>query len=261
MSMQRPQVSVVAMSTGRYHEFVPALVAGAREHILGLDRIFILSDAQPPPDNQISWLPFGHLPWPYPTLLRYRAMSAYRDVLREASVLLYLDIDMRIQRDIDLGQLEGTLAVQHPGFVGIHPDELPYERRRESTSCIPLGEGTAYFAGGIQGGRAPAYLEACTTIAAWVQADLTNGIVPRWHDESAWNRYCTTRVPELVLPPTYCSPEYHDNADAYIVALDKDHDRLRETPLSARIARGWQRSYASSRRAARRLVGRSGRSR
>lgn len=256
MSTRQPSVSLVVIATGRYQEFVPALVAGAKLHVLGLERIYVMSDATPDPDEMVTWLPWGHMPWPYPTLLRYRAMTAYRDVLRDSEVLVYLDVDMRIQRNIELPPMEGTFAVRHPGYVAVGPDELPYERRVESTSCISLGKGTSYFAGGVQGGHGVAYLEACATIAGWIQADLSNGVVPLWHDESAWNRYCVMHEPEFVLPHTYCSPEYHEQADAFIVALDKDHDRLRETPLSARLARTWQRTRSTIIRTARRTVGR-----
>jgi histo-blood group ABO system transferase len=259
VSTRQPKVSLVVVATGLYIEFVAALVAGAKNHVLGLERIFILSDAAPHPDEMVTWLPWGHMPWPYPALLCYRAMTAYRDILGSAEVLLYMDVDMRFQRNIQLPPLEGTFAVQHPGFVEARPGKLPYERRAESTSCIPRGEGTSYFAGAVQGGHGKAYLTACATIAGWIQADLENGVVPLWHDESAWNRYCLMHPPELVLPHSYCSPEYSEQADAFIVALDKDHDRLRESPLATRLARRCRRARSTTIRVARRALKRVGR--
>jgi histo-blood group ABO system transferase len=254
MSSRRPRVSVVAIATGRYREFVPALIAGAQAHVLGLERIFVMSDAPPHWDELLTWLPLGHMPWPYPTLLRYRAMTAYADILEQSDVLLYVDVDMRIQRSVDLPSMQGTLAVQHPGCIAVPPIKLPYERRVNSTSHVALGEGTDYFAGGVQGGHGGAYLKACATMANWIQADLANGVIPLWHDESAWNRYCILYPPEVILPHSYCSPEYDGQAEAIIVALDKDHDRLRETPLSARIEREWQRKKSGLVRRARRAA-------
>jgi histo-blood group ABO system transferase len=254
VSTRRPRVALVVIATGRYDEFVPALVAGATAHVLGLERIFVMSDASPNREEMVTWLPLGHIPWPYPTLLRYRAMTGYRDILEQSDVLLYVDVDMRFQRSVDLPPMKGTLAVQHPGCIAMPPNELPYERRVNSTSCITLGEGSSYFAGGVQGGDAGAYLKACATMAHWIHVDLENGVIPLWHDESAWNRYCIVHPPEVVLPDAYCSPEYVGQTDAFIVALDKDHDRLRETPLSARMARGWQRKKSNLMRGARRVA-------
>jgi histo-blood group ABO system transferase len=251
VSTDQPSVAVVVIATGRYHEFLPALIEGAKAHVQGLERIFVMSDSAPRLDGVVTWLPWGHIPWPYPPLLQYRAMTAYREVLSNFEILLYLDVDMRIQRDITIPSMEGTFAVQHPGYVGVGHDELPYERRIESRCHVAIGEGTSYFAGAIQGGHAATYLEACATMAFWIQTDIANGIIPLWHDESAWNRYCMLHKPEHVLPRTYCSPEYDKQADAYIVALDKDHDRLREATLTTQI---WRRMRRLILRVAKRAV-------
>lgn len=232
--------SIVLIATGRYQTFVPAVVASAWRHLVGLDQVFVISDARPAGDSSVTWLPWGHSPWPYPTLLRYRAITAYEEILGAADTLLYCDVDMRMQRDIEIPAIDGTLAVRHPGYVGVRADELPYERRIESTSCIPAGEGSTYFAGGVQGGAALAYLNACKTMAGWIQADLARGIVPVWHDESAWNRFCATNAPELILPESYCSPDNEQNAGAFIVALDKNHDRLRGTALTVRAGKRYR---------------------
>lgn len=230
-------MSLVVIATGRYRSFVPGLVTGARTYLGGLDRVFVLSDSRPPADSGVTWLPWGHMPWPYPTLLRYRAMTAYAASLAESEVLMYLDVDMRLQRPIELPRVQGLLAVEHPGFVGAMPETLPFERRPESMSFIEPGVGGAYFAGGVQGGTSVAYLTACAAIAKSIQTDLDRGIVPVWHDESAWNHYLTRNPPAAVLPASYCSPEYRQASDAFIIALDKNHDRLRQTPLKERTIR------------------------
>lgn len=230
-------VSVVAIATGRYAAFVPALVAGVQRHIVGLDRIFVLADHPLETNGPVCWLPWGHVGWPFPTLLRYRAMTAYRDLLSNTDVLLYTDVDMRFVRDIDLREVTGTLAVHHPGYGNLPPDQLPYERRPESRCSIPIGEGKHYFAGGIQGGESAAYLSACEIMAAWLQDDLSRGVIPVWHDESAWNKYCSVQPPTQELPREYCQPEYEASDNAFIIALDKNHDQLREVPWQHRLKR------------------------
>ena len=39
-----------------------------------------------------------------------------------------------------------------------------------------------------------------------IDADAAAGIVPRWHDESAWNRYLIDHPPTLTLGCDYCRP-------------------------------------------------------
>jgi histo-blood group ABO system transferase len=235
-------VSLLVVATGLYVEFLPSLLASARQHVKGLHRVFVLSERDPELGDPVTWLPWGHIAWPYPTLLRYRAFCAYRDVLEAEDVLLYVDVDMRFEREIDLRGIAGTIAVQHPGYTSSNSEGLPYERRPESQCSIPLGEGEQYYAGGVQGGRADSYLAACAKMAHWVQHDLSMGIIPKWHDESAWNKHCYVNPPALILSSLYCSPEYNHDPEASIVALDKDHDRLRQVPRRGHIVR-----YASTR--------------
>jgi histo-blood group ABO system transferase len=228
------KVSLIVMATGRYIEFLDSLLASARLHVRGLDEVFVLSDRRPNTKDGVRWLPWGHLAWPYPTLLRYRAISSYREVLAEAEVLLYVDVDMRFVGDVDLTLADGLIAVQHPGFSKASSEDFPYERRSESCVSVAIGLGTTYFAGGVQGGVASEYLAACVEMATWVQSDLDRELIPVWHDESVWNRRCVARPPKLVLSPSYCTPETQKRHDTRIVALDKDHDKFREVSMRDR---------------------------
>jgi histo-blood group ABO system transferase len=232
------RISLIAIATGKYNEFVDALVAGAVKYVEGLDTVFVLSDHEQT-HPRVTWLPWGHLGWPYPTLLRYRAITAYAQVIaeRQSDLLLYVDVDMRFQHRLDLRDSDGTIAVRHPGFDGAPRERLPYETRVESRSYVDISEGEVYVAGGVQGGRTSAYLKACSAMAAMVQEDLSRGLIPVWHDESVWNRYCIDHPPDVLLTPQFCSPEEYQDAMAVIVALRKDHDRLRDVSTVNRLRR------------------------
>lgn len=247
-------VGLLVVATGRYRQFVPQVLASASRHVQGLDRIFVFSDQRPDTDeNTVVWLPWGHTAWPLPTLLRYRAFSSYREVLESVDVLLYADVDMTFLADVDLGDVRGLLGVRHPGYVGRPAVELPYERRMESSCHVPEDLGGTYFCGGVQGGVAKQYLDACSEMASWIQADLDRFVTPIWHDESAWNRYCALNPPGTVWGPEYCSPEHELNPRARIIALDKDHDVVRETPWLQRRAARVRHVASRARRAAARV--------
>lgn len=251
-------VALVVMATGRYIEFVPPLVASAQQHLVGLSTVFVLGDHRPPaiPGIAVRWLPWGHLPWPYSTLSRYRALTAYAEELRRHDVIVHTDADMVFVGPVDLSSVTGVFAVQHPGFVGRPVGEMTFERRPESRAYVVPGEGTTYVAGGVQGGRTADYLAACSVMAGWIQDDLDRQIVALWHDESIWNRYCITYPPEVVLPMAYCTPQSRVDDSTRIVALTKDHDRYRGVALSRRLARQARRRLARTRRRVSRLPGR-----
>lgn len=231
-------VGVVVIATGRYASFLPPLVESAVKHVEGLERIFVLSDSAPDHSSpEVLWLPWGHFSWPFPTLLRYRAMTAYSQLLKTVDVLLYVDVDMLFVGSTDVRQCEALFAVHHPGYSSARGVSLPFENRRESSFRVVENEDSRYFCGGVQGGQSGVYLEACKELAQLIEADLANDIVPIWHDESAWNWWCDQHAPSLELSDDYCTPDNRDISRARIVALTKDHDyyRLSETPLWKKI--------------------------
>ena len=241
------RVALIVVATGLYGRFLPDLISSATKHVTGLHRVFVLSDERPPSDDFATWLPWGHLPWPYPTLLRYRAISAYADTLRDSDVLVYVDVDMLFTGEVDLREPNGLISVIHPGFEKAAPADFPFERREASRVSVRPGQGANYFAGGVQGGTTEAYLEACAAMAGWVQEDLDRDVIPVWHDESVWNRWCIDHPPSFVLDSVYCTPEGQRDARTRIVALDKNHDVLRQTPALT----VWRRRLDMVRRKAR----------
>lgn len=255
-------VALIVVATGLYSRFLPELVATARTHMRGLDRVFVLSDVEPAASDIVRWLPWGHLRWPLPTMMRYRAMLAYRDVLLEhGGVLVYVDVDMQFAREVDLRGATGLIAVQHPGYVDSNRSDYPYERRPASTSAISPGEGERYYAGGVQGGDIAVYLDACSVLASWLHDDLSRGVMPIWHDESAWNKFCYLHPPQRVLTPDYCSPEHEHNAAARIIALDKDHNLVRQVgrgKVAAQRARHYLRQLGRAPARLRRMLSRTG---
>lgn len=230
-------VGLVVIATGKYQQFLPRLLNSATRHLEGFRTAFVLSDRRPTEgDLPVQWLPWGHLPWPYPTLLRYRAITAYADELAKVGTLMYVDVDMEFVNSVCL-PTPGLIAVRHPGFVSASAESLPFERRQESTAYMPHGATGPYVAGGFQGGATARYLEAARELAAWAQADLNRGLIPVWHDESLWNRYVSTSDDVTLLDANYCWPEEKDNPHARLLALQKNHDDLRDVPIRDRLGR------------------------
>lgn len=229
-------VGLVTMATGRYIEFIPALVASARQHLVGLGPVFVLTDAtEIGGAGEVRILPWEKLDWPLPTLLRYRAFTQYAQQLSEVDVLLYTDADMLFVGDVDIRDAAGLIAVRHPGYVNTAPADLPYERRTTSTACVPPGQGVAYFCGGVQGGCTAAYLEAAAEIDSAIAADQSKGVTAVWHDESQWNRYLLDHPASTQLGAEYCTPDVNRGDSSRILALTKDHAYFRDYTRMKRV--------------------------
>jgi histo-blood group ABO system transferase len=221
-------VDLIVMATGRYKKFLNQFLDSARLHVKGLRGIYVLSDEKPTStDVNVHWLPWEHMQWPLPTLLRYQAIARYEMEIPTDGVLAYVDVDMRFVGPVDFREITGTFAVEHPGYQNAEPENLPYETRPESAFWIKAARGAKYFCGGVQGGASLGFLEAVKELAGIIQFDLDKGIIPIWHDESAWNWWCATHPPQLVLSSDYCTPDLNAGPSALIIAISKDHDYYR----------------------------------
>ena len=228
-----PRVALCVIATGKYRDFMPRLVRSARQFFLPscLVTYVALTEWHPPPDLFQVHHRVPAKPWPGPTLYRYRWMLEIREYLERHDYVFYVDVDAAFA-DVVGEEILGTLvAVQHQGFVGVGPDDLGYERRGASAACVPKGFGYRYYAGGFQGGRATEYMRACKALDAQIARDEQKGVTAAWHDESHWNRHLVDwdpeRSPLRVLPPIYCCDEIDRLPGARILALRKDHDRVR----------------------------------
>jgi histo-blood group ABO system transferase len=235
----RYEIGLLVIATNRYIDFVPPLYESASRHFLRGHKVtmFVFTDRKAPAG--VVTIAQAHRPWPYSTLLRYHTFVQHREALSQADYLYYCDADMRFVADVGeeiLGDLVGT---EHPGFYGKHRRAFTYERRKESEAFVGWNEGSRYFAGGFNGGRASRYLTMAAEIAEMIDKDLSKGIIAVWHDESYLNRYLMDHPPTIVLSPSYCYPQNAPWAPPLpprVLALDKDHDALREVPYEEHAA-------------------------
>lgn len=230
-------VGLLFIATGKYWEFVQPLLESARRFFCVQHNVtaYVFTE----PRGYIVAGKIGHisvepvaqdcLGWPFSTLMRYHVFTRTAHLTAACDYLYYCDVDMRFNGPIG-GEIFGdVVATKHPGFVNKSRDDYPYETRRQSAAFVPPGHGTAYYAGGFQGGTSACYLDISRQLAGCVDADLHVGIIAAWHDESHWNRYLALHPPTLVLEPTYCFPEkfIRSQPNAKLVALDKNHTEMR----------------------------------
>jgi len=251
--MKQNKVGLIIISTGKYDRFIQPLVNSMDKHFFAGDEfdVYLLSDNEylisyP---ERVSHQRFHvpHLPFPLPTLNRYKWITQYSDSIT-AKNLFYMDVDMLFVGSVgDEIRPNGKqlVATYHPGFYmndgwgdnDTHPLSRAYLHPKMRTH---------YYAGGFQGGERKTYLEACGIMAMRIEEDFeiartidftkNNGILARWHDESHWNCYLKYGMSTFKsLTPEYCMAEQIelrkkwkiDNLIPKIIALEKDHNKLR----------------------------------
>ena len=170
-----------------------------------------------------------NLGWPRNTLLRFSFFNSISDNLKKHDFIFFMNANICCNQLITekefLPEKEEYVFVLHHAFVRQNNKEYPYERREESRAYIPEGEGNYYITGGINGGKAEAFLRLSRIIDEWVQEDSDRGVVAIWHDESMINRYAFENTNFKVLSPGYFYPELVGSIDLNyerkIVARDK----------------------------------------
>jgi hypothetical protein len=234
--MKKERVAIITVATGNYVQYLWQFWYSVAVNWAEQPAIYCLTDyggdALVPPGVMV--LRHEHSPWPCPTLMRYHAFVKNRDAMTGHGFYLYNDVDMRYVSPVDPSVFTGgTLAVRHPGFHAKKRDEYPHEGRKASACYVPPEKRMAYYCGGCQGGER--YMELAVSCAALIDQDLNAGIMPSWHDESAYNKHLSDNPPDVVLGPGYCYPGNDQDAFSWglgdvkpvLVAIDKDHARAR----------------------------------
>jgi len=234
------KICILTIATNRYLKFIEPLRASiARQFLPGHDiRHLLFTNHAVGPSQTLRVHRIAHEPWPLPTLRRYEHFLAEKEFILDHDYCFYMDADMRVDRGVGDEILGDMVAVRHPYQSFLPVAKRTYERNPRSLACVPVGQGTTYYAGGFQGGRTAAFMEMAAVLAARIRDDTERGIVAVWHDESHLNRYLVDHPPSVSLSPAYCFPEewYHtgqphagDALEPKIVALQKNHVAVRRT--------------------------------
>ena len=172
--------------------------------------------------------------WPAASLMRYHFFCDIERELRKYDYCFFLNACMICEQDIgedDLLVNEGNvLVVEHP----IHMrDRLlfgvaeanrrsGFERKKESTACVPFGEEKTYVTGAFNGGSTDAFLKMSEEIKGYIDRDMQNGVLARENDESYLNHYISIHDNYVLLDSAFCHPEvFCVPADQKVMIMEK----------------------------------------
>lgn len=220
--------ALVLIATGtEYQKYVRPLLASAQRFFVPHKAILFTDCAT---DYGVTSFPHRDLGYPLATLSRYHTFLKQKEYLSQFDYIFYSDIDMLFVDEVGAEIFsDGLTATQHAGYVDRGHVNSPTERNPKSTAFLPRVD--QYYCGGFNGGTSYSFLRMAETIRSNVNADLQNGIIAEWHDESHLNKYLAHNPPSVVLPPSYCYPEtnlshYRERVwlkeyEPKLVALDK----------------------------------------
>lgn len=264
----RPSVGVMTVATNRYIDYWAALAASADKDLFPENRLVLhvftdqVARARQVALNltraTVNIVEIEPLRWPEATLLRYEIFDAHDDELSQ-DVLVHLDADMLVLRatGAELTPLHwrgGIALVRHPGYRRpATPTRLAmyarnprmaasdvrsllrlggigsWETDPTSRAFVPKPDRHTYVCGGTWMGRHDSLKSMIKELAIRTRADLEEGRIAVWHDESHLNWFAS-RHEVTVLDSEYCyAPGYPSVSDLAprILAVDKGNDRTR----------------------------------
>ncbi len=246
--IKKANIGLLLIATNKYKQFVQPLLDGIAKHFVkdSVINVHLFTDS---PDtvyktNDRVQLHIYKIPpykFPQATLYRYKIFDFFAPYLKE-DYLFYMDVDMRIERDILASDIcaEGKLtAVRHPGFYYNNGWGSPNTNPKSTAALREVYQKT-YYAGGFQGGYAKLYLAAVKLLKSNIEVDENAGVMAEWHDETHWNwlHNYPSNSPTLlhVLTPAFCHLDGVDmqtidgkgKLDRKIVAINKKHEEVRE---------------------------------
>ena len=200
----------LVIGTNRYRsmairclETLKANYSGALE-----SRFFFFTDKpRRCPHPWIEAIRVPHTTFPGISLQRYRHFHRHADRLATCDYLFYVDADMEC---VDVGDeiLGARVVVTHPAFVNTPSVDCPFDRNPACRAAVPHGHQGPYFQNCFQGGESAEFLRMSRRLARRIRADLREGVMPLWHDESHMNRYMVDHPPTRMLHPGYAFPDW-----------------------------------------------------
>lgn len=192
----------------QYWKFAKDVIEGARKYFMPDHNVEIMlwTDMPKEVDFGVTRFEAKSVGWPSPTLHRYDYFLSQEEYLKKFDYIYYLDIDMRFVNIVGDELLGDLVAAQHPMYALRQIFKAPFETRKESTAYVDAPQ--FYYAGAIQGGKTPVFIEAMKEMKKNIDIDVANKIIAIWNDESYWNEYLiNTREPNVILSPAYVHPD------------------------------------------------------
>jgi hypothetical protein len=140
--------------------------------------------------------------------MRYHLFLQQEELLKTYDYVFYCDADMLWvdhAEETILGT--GLTAALHPMYAFKPGLRFPLETNPASQAYIKVPQ--YYYAGGLQGGVSSEFIKAMKVMKKMVDLDFTSNYIPRWNDESIFNRYLYDHpeIPLVVLSPSYIYPD------------------------------------------------------
>lgn len=230
------KIGILYIGIGRYACFWPEfynscelnLVPEAEKHY------YIFTDqATITPSDRIEVFHQDDMGWPCNSLLRFKMFCRIKDRLSTNDYLFFFNANAQVVSPVSAQDILPEDEDFSALCIETNPEKMSHEHRPESAACVPLGSAKYYYSGALNGGKAQSYLTLLETCNAIVDTDLSNGIMPIWHDESVINKFLADKHVKVMYREMGKPANWKEPRNAKIILRRKEDV----------LGRSWLRNY------------------
>lgn len=241
LKLEKIKIGLLLIATGKYDIFIPQLIESADKLFFNDQnfevKYFIFTDSNVALNTGRDYeiINIEHKPFPYASMNRFKHFTQNAEKLSNVDYLYYIDVDCRFVDKVSSEILGNLVGVRHCGYFN---GGGTFETNTNSVFYVDIKKYKYYFGGGFSGGKTKNYLNLSKKCYELIEKDLSNNIIPRFHDETAINFYFLNNPPDVTLSPSYHYPEsnleYYMNRwkpnkfEPKILLLDKNHKEIRK---------------------------------
>lgn len=245
------KIAMLYICTGKYEIFWDKFFETSEEYFYPSDEkeYYVFTDSKriiEQKKSQVHVYYQAKSGWPYDTLLRYQWFCTIQDEIAKADYAYYVNANSEFLKTVTEDIIPYP-TLEKPYVLSIHPrfyDDLygksfNPERNPISTAYVPDGTPCRSHCGAFWGGTSESIIEMCKQLRDRVSADLANGFIAIWHDQSHLIKYAT-EVPHYNIENGLVSyEEYADFDKAVLVFPAKakygGNDTLREVSSKEKL--------------------------
>lgn len=210
------KIAILYICTGEYGFFWKVFYLSFKKYFLKNSDVhfYVFSDNDKLDyidNDDVHFRHLDSLEWPYGTLFRFHTFLTVEEDIRLYDYCFFFNSNMMCLQDIteeEFLPLENDLlVVKHAYSYEKKISECSWERNVNSNAYVAPGREKVYVWGGINGGKANAFMDMAIELKKRIDEDLKKDIIALWHDESHINRYILDFPDYRLLDLTYCYPE------------------------------------------------------
>lgn len=246
------KIAVMYICTGKYERFWDSFYHTSEEFFYpdAEKHYFVFTESarvMSQKHDNVTCIYQGRAGWPYDTLLRFHWFAMVQDQMQEYDYCYYCNAN-----SVFVGKVTPEVipfpTAEKPLVFWCHTahyddyssNDITTEQNPESTAYVGADVACRQHGGGFFGGTSEAFCKMTLDLRDNIQADLDNGIIAVWHDQSHIIKYGAEHAHLEVGRDLICQEERNPVAGKCVMiflAKEKNGgiDNLRENGIGPRM--------------------------